>query len=118
MQNLGTGPGFQKQQPGAQNSLVIDTMVNEKSSIFGGDKCVDDMWRHIVKSYKYPPSFADLFDQAAVATEYAQWNLQRDISNGLCGRQSRRHIVVGADNGCSDRNGRRNRQSGSEYKPP
>jgi hypothetical protein len=62
--------------------------------------------REIVESNQDTPPLPDLGDQEAIAAEYTQGNLQRDIANSLCGRQSRLDIVISSDYACDRANGR------------
>ena len=82
----------------AQNAAVVDARVHPKALVFGRDKRVDDMLWHFIVGNKNAAALSDLGYQVAVPAEYAQRNLQRNIANRLGGRQSRRDVIIGANN--------------------
>jgi hypothetical protein len=72
---------------GAKQSAVIDAGMHPKALVFGGDKGIDDVLRHLVICNKYAATFTDLVNQEAITAEDTQRNLQRNVANGLSGRQ-------------------------------
>ncbi len=71
--------------------------MHEKALVLGRDERVDDVLRQVVPRDEDAAALADFRNQAAVAAENAQRNLQRDVADRLRLRQSGLHIVIGAD---------------------
>ena len=63
--------------------------------------CTKKRWQ-VVPADEDAAAFSDLGDQAAVAAENPQRDLQRNIANCLGLGQSGRHIVISADNAGRD----------------
>jgi hypothetical protein len=63
---------------------------------------------------KYASALSDFFYKVSVAAEYAQRDLQRDIADGLRGRQAWRDKIISADDARNARNGRDNGQPGDD----
>ena len=72
---------------GAQQSAVVDAWMHPKALVFGGDKGINNVLRHLVICNKYAATFTDLVDQESIAAEDPQRNLQRNVANSLGSRQ-------------------------------
>ena len=87
-----------KPRNGSQEAAVVDAGMLEETPVLGSDKRVYDVLRQILIGNRNASTLADLADQVAIAAEDAQRHLQRNVANGLRGRQARLHIIIGADN--------------------
>jgi hypothetical protein len=67
--------------------------MHKEPLVFRGDECIDNVWRHILILNKYASALSDFFYKVSVAAEYAQRDLQRDIADGLRGRQAWRDKI-------------------------
>jgi hypothetical protein len=108
---------LQKAYQRPANTLVINARMLEEAPVLGGDKCPDDVIRQIIESNQNAAALPDFGYQIAITTEYSEWDLQRDVTDRLGGRQSRGHVVISADNGGNHANCCGYAQSGSDKQP-
>ena len=66
-------------------------------AVYGGDEGIDYIRGQIVICDEDSAALPDLFDQAPVATEDPERDLQRNFTDGFCGWEARRDIKVSAE---------------------
>src|SRR5690606_25700782 len=108
----------QQTHRGAQNAAIVDTGMLEKAPVFGGHECVDYVLREVVVAHDDASPLADLIDQSSVAAINAQWNLQRDLADRLCLRQTRCDIVIGSDHGSGQSQHQGQPEACKKHEPP
>ena len=87
------------QQPG-----VIDAVMLEEAIVLGSQKCLLDAQRYVFVRDRYASVFADLRDQAPIATEDPERHLQPHIAQrpDIGNRRGQEHIAAECrvTNGC------------------
>jgi hypothetical protein len=101
----------------SKDALVIDARMRKKAAILRGDKRINDVRRQVVESNEDPATLTDFGNQAPVAAEDPQGDLQRNPANRLCRWQAGSHKVISAENGSRGSHACRQTQSCEQYEP-
>ena len=121
LRNRAAAPGYftgsQHHDAGAEDAEIVDARMFEVAAIFGSNESMHDEGWQVFISDKNAPPLSNFFNKTPVAAENTQWNLQRDLTNGFCWWQTRRHVVIRANQAGGDHQRHDQPHAAAQYEP-